>query len=96
MSRGDHWTHEKSKLPVIKYLWDTEVYEHSTKAEARARTGRNPVGLKWIDTNEGSAEASRYRSRLVYFFRQHLCWKLCESYSVLRARKTSFKLRTLS
>ena len=28
-----------------------EVYEYSTEAEARARTGRNPVGLKWIDTN---------------------------------------------
>ena len=42
-----------------------EVYEYSTKAEARARKGRNPVGLKWIDTNKGSAEAPRYRSRLV-------------------------------
>ena len=48
----------------IKYLWDMEVYEYSTEAEARARTGRNPVGLKWIDTNKG-AEAPRYRSRLV-------------------------------
>ena len=27
--------------------------------------GRNPIGLKWIDTNKGSAEAPRYRSRLV-------------------------------
>ena len=42
-----------------------EVYEYSTEAEALARTGRNPVGLKWIDTNKGSAEAPRYRSRLV-------------------------------
>ena len=42
-----------------------EVYEHSTEAEARARTGRKPVGPKWIDTNKGSAEAPRYRSRLV-------------------------------
>ena len=49
----------------IKYVWDMEVYEDSTEAEARARTGRSPVGLKWIDTNKGSAEAPRYRSRLV-------------------------------
>ena len=42
-----------------------EVYEYSTGAEARARTGRNPVGLKWIDSNKGSVEAPRYRSRLV-------------------------------
>ena len=49
----------------IQYLWDMEVYEYSTEAESRARTGRSPVGLKWIDTNKGSADAPRYRSRLV-------------------------------
>ena len=42
-----------------------EVYEYSTEAEARARTRRNRVGLKWIDTNKGSAEAPRYSSRLL-------------------------------
>ena len=59
--------HEVKTAPEkeIKYLWDMEVCESSTEAEARARTGRKPVGLKWIDTNKGSAEASRYRSRLV-------------------------------
>ena len=68
MSRGDHWTHVRSKLlcqKEIQYLWDMEVCEYSTEAEARVCTGRNPVGLKWIDTNNGSAEAPRYRSRLV-------------------------------
>ena len=30
------------------------MYEYSTEAEARARTRRNPVGLKWIDTKKGS------------------------------------------
>ena len=43
----------------IRYLWDMEVCEYSIEAEARSRTGRNPVGLKWIDTNKGSAEAPR-------------------------------------
>ena len=37
----------------------------STEAESRTRTGRNPVGFKWIDTNKGSADAPHYRSRLV-------------------------------
>ena len=41
------------------------MYECSTEAEARERTGRKPVGLKWIDFNKGSAEAPRHRSRLV-------------------------------
>ena len=49
----------------IQYLWDMDVYECSTEAESRARTGRNPVSFKWIETNKGSAEAPRYRSRLV-------------------------------
>ena len=49
----------------MKSLWDMEVFEYSTEAEARARTGRHPVGLKWNDTNKGSAEVPRYRSRLV-------------------------------
>ena len=46
----------------IKYLWDMEVCEYSTEAEARARTGRNPVGFKWIPTKEAP---KRYRSRLL-------------------------------
>ena len=41
----------------IQYLWDSKVYEYSTEAEARARTGSNSVGFKRIDTNKGSAEA---------------------------------------
>ena len=49
----------------IQYLWDCEVYEYSTEAESRTRTGRIPVGLEWVDTNKGGAEAPRYRSRLV-------------------------------
>ena len=56
---------EIAREKEIKYLWDMEVYEYSTEAEATARTGRNPVGLKWIDTNKGSAETPRYRSCLV-------------------------------
>ena len=49
----------------LPHILGIEVYEHSTDAEARARTGRNPVGLKWIDTKKGSAEAPRYCSCLV-------------------------------
>ena len=68
MSRGDPLDPREVKTAgeqEIKFLWDVEVCEYFTEAEALARTGRNPVGLKWIDTNKGSAEAPRYRSRLV-------------------------------
>ena len=50
---GQKYAREKE----MKYLWDMEVYECSTEAEARARRGRKPVCLKWIDTNKGSVEA---------------------------------------
>ena len=51
---------KKAREKEIKYLWDMEVYEYSAEAEARARTGRKPVGRKWTDTNKGGAEAPRY------------------------------------
>ena len=43
---------KNSREKEIKYMWDMEVYEYFNEAEARARTGRNPVGLKWIDTGK--------------------------------------------
>ena len=59
----------------IQHLSDMEVYEDVIEAEARARSGRTPVGLKWIDTNKKVPTAPRYRSRLVCMersSRQHL------------------------
>ena len=49
----------------IQYLWDRNVYEYAPGAEARAQTGRNPVDLKWIDTNKSTTVSPRHRSRLV-------------------------------
>ena len=43
----------------------SEMYEYATDADALTPMGRSMVGLKWIDTNTGSDEAPRYRSRLV-------------------------------
>ena len=88
----------------IKYLWDMEVNEYSTGAEAQARTERNPVGLKRIDTKKGSAAASRCRSRLECADVRHkgvepifsATTKLHEFYSVLRVRKTFFASKTSS
>ena len=105
MSRGDKWTHTSSKTARQKgaqYLWDGEVYEYATEAEARARTGPNPDGRKWIDTNKGSAEAPRYAR--VWCGRRYATketnrssqqrrpWKLYEFCSVLRVRKDVFRV----
>ena len=37
----------------------------STPLKRRHGHGRNPVGLKWVDTNKGHAEPPQYHSRLV-------------------------------
>ena len=68
MSSGGLWTPTSVKIArqkEIQYLWDRNVCECATGAEARAQTGRNPVGLTRIDTNKSTTEFPRHRSRLV-------------------------------
>ena len=86
----------------IQYLRDREVYEYATETEARARAGRNPVGLKLIDFNKGRAEV--YDTARIWCVRrcaikgsnrssqQHSPWKLHEFYTVLRVRKRFFRV----
>ena len=83
-----------------------EVYEYSTRAEARSRTGRNPLASSGsIPTKEApkphvtvpvwcvrrcAMKGSNRSSR------QHFFWKLYESYSLLHVMKTFYESRTLS
>ena len=41
------------------------VYVKRPIAECRAKTGKNPVGIRWVDTNKGDDALPDYRSRLV-------------------------------
>ena len=54
-----------ARAEEMKFLWDREVYEVVPVSECVETTGRRPLGLKWIDTNKGTQEAPKYRSRLV-------------------------------
>ena len=67
MSRVEHWILVRLKLLVKREysIYGTGRYAYSTEAEPRTRTGLNPVGLKWIDTNKRYRRSPRYRSRLV-------------------------------
>ena len=66
MSRGDHWIHVKSKTAREKEKSSCGTWRFtSTPLKRRHGHGRNPVGLKWVDTNKGNAEAPQYHSRLV-------------------------------
>ena len=52
----------KKELAILK---ERKVYEYRSIAEARQRTGRSPLRLKWIDTNKGDMLHPAIRSRLV-------------------------------
>ena len=49
----------------IKYLKDRKVYSYSTVSEAWRKTHKQPLRLKWIDTNKGDRRTFNVRSRLV-------------------------------
>ena len=51
----------------LEYIHGRRIYKYGTISECRAKTGRPPLRLKWIDTNKGgrSLEEMRLRSRLV-------------------------------
>ena len=44
----------------IAFVKNLNVYKYVTIEEARAVSGKNPIGVKWVDTDKGD----RYRSRL--------------------------------
>ena len=108
MSRADHWTHTRSKNArekEIECLLDMEVYAPLKRKYGReqdanqlASSGSIPTKVPpkphvtvrvWCVRRCAIKESNRSS-------RQHLRWKLCESYSVLRVGKTCFELRTLS
>merc|ERR1711940_256262 len=41
------------------------MYSYASIDERRNKTGRNPIGTKWVDTNKGDDANPKYRSRLV-------------------------------
>ena len=41
------------------------VYVKVPVKECLERTGRKPIGVKWVDINKGDEESPEYRSRLV-------------------------------
>ena len=57
---------QKARRKEIEFLWKREVYGYSTEQEAREKTGKVPLSLKWIDTDKGhDTGTANYRSRLV-------------------------------
>ena len=49
----------------LEYFDAKQVWERRPRSEALARTGKQPISVRWIDTNKGDDELPNYRSRLV-------------------------------
>jgi len=49
----------------IAYFKERDVYEKVKLSECWEATGKNPIGVKWVDINKGDKANPNYRSRLV-------------------------------
>ena len=50
----------EARAEEMSFINQLGVYRYSTDDEARAVTGKMPIGTRWVDTDKGD----RYRSRL--------------------------------
>ena len=56
---------EEARMKELKYFHDKGVWMKRPKGEARNRTGRGPISVRWVDVNKGDEQNPKYRSRLV-------------------------------
>ena len=55
----------EARAKELKYFWDKGVWTRRPKHEARQKTGRKAISVRWVDVNKGDDLNPRYRSRLV-------------------------------
>ena len=55
----------KARGMEMQYVAKHKVYTYAPISECRAKTGAEPIGTKWIDTNKGDSTNPCYRSRWV-------------------------------
>ena len=56
---------EGARAEDIGYYYKIQMYDQVPIAECLARTGKQPIGVRWIDHNKGDDLHEKYRSRLV-------------------------------
>ncbi len=60
----DSLVHE-ARAKERKYFVDKGVWTNRPKNEARQKTGKGAISVRWVDVNKGDDLCPRYRSRLV-------------------------------
>ena len=61
----------------LQFFRDKRVIEKVPKGTARQTTGRDPIPVRWVDTNKGDDERPQYRSRLVAQQVRFKDWRRC-------------------
>ena len=56
---------KKARALEMEFVKERQIYEYRPVAECIKKTGKPPVGTKWLDTNKGDDEQPLVRSRLV-------------------------------
>ena len=56
---------KKARAVEMEFVKEREIYEYRPVSECIKKTGKPPVGVKWVDTNKGDDEQPLVRSRLV-------------------------------
>ena len=55
----------EARREEIVYFKDMKVYKKVPISQCRQETGREPIGVRWVDINKGDSTNPNYRSRLV-------------------------------
>jgi len=55
----------EARASELRYFCDKGVWVKRPKHEARARTGKGAISVRWVDVNKGDDMHPKYRSRLV-------------------------------
>ena len=55
----------KARKEETKYFKEMNVYEKLPMKECWEKTGKAPIGVRWVDVNKGDNAKRNYRSRLV-------------------------------
>ena len=56
---------QQARREEVDYVRKMHLYDKVPITECRAKTGKNPITVRWIDINKGDSANPNYRSRLV-------------------------------
>jgi hypothetical protein len=56
---------KRARNEEMQQIWKHKLYDKKPISECIERTGKKPLGIRWVDVNKGDEDDEEYRSRLV-------------------------------